>query len=232
MTMSAPTGSAASSLTDERPDDHERPAALARRQRSTYLSQLDLRRQAAAIRRQTAYGLVMGWVLTLVGGFVLCCVPSRVDWLWQTLFIVGLAHLFTAVTLPQALAWPERAWMTVARWQGWVTMSLLLTIVYFLLIWPASFFDRKRTSGFVTWTDQPPDTKTAWQSIDLTESTAAEATPSTTRGYALLLASVIAFFFRRGNYLLIPIVILLIILGLALYFVQSSALAPFIYPLL
>ena len=41
----------------------------------------------------------------------------------------------------------------------------------------------------------------------------------------------IAFFFRRGNYVLLAIVILLVVLGLVLYFVQSSALAPFIYTL-
>ena len=232
MTMSAPTGSAASSLIDKRQDNREQPAPAIRRQRSAYLLQLELRRQAAALRRQTVYGLVMGWVLTLVGGFVLCCVPSRVDWLWQALLILGVAHLLTAVILPQALAWTERAWMTIARWQGWLTMSVLLTIVYFLAIWPASWFDRKLVRGFAAWTDQPPDSKTSWQPIDLTESTAAEVAQSSSRGYALLLASVIAFFFRRGNYLLIPIVILLIILGLVLYFVQSSALAPFIYPLL
>jgi len=115
--MSARTGSVASSLTDERPHDCKSPAPTAHGQRSIYLAQLELRHQAAAIRRQTVYGLVMGWVLTLVGGFVLCCVPSRVDWLWQTLLIVGMVHLLTAVILPQALAWPERAWMTIARWQ-------------------------------------------------------------------------------------------------------------------
>ena len=105
-------------------------------------------------------------------------------------------------------------------------------IVYFVLIWPASFFDRKRTRGFVSWTDQPPGSKSAWQRIELPESTAAEATRSSSRSYVLLLASVIAFFFRRGNYLLLLTLILLLILGLVLYFVQSSALAPFIYPLL
>ena len=41
----------------------------------------------------------------------------------------------------------------------------------------------------------------------------------------LLLVSVIALFFRRGNYVLLPILILLLILGLVLYFVQSSALS-------
>src|SRR5438876_6160053 len=143
MTVGAGTGSAAASLTDERPDDREQPAAPARRQRSPYLSQLDLRRRVAAIRRQTVYGVVMGWVLTLVGAFVLCCVPSRVDWLWQTMSIVGLVHLVAAVVLPQALVWPERAWIALARLQGWLTMTILLTIVYFVLIWPASYFDRK-----------------------------------------------------------------------------------------
>ena len=112
--MSAPTGSAASSLIDERPDDRDSKAAGSRRPRSTHhLQQLELRREAAAIRRQTVYGLVMGWVLVLVGGFVFCCVPSRVDWLWQTMFFIGLAHLIAAVVLPQALAWPERAWIAV-----------------------------------------------------------------------------------------------------------------------
>src|SRR5437764_8979689 len=142
MSMSAPTGSAASSSTDERPDDRQHRAAAVRRPRSTYLERLDLRGEASAIRRQTVYGLVMGWVLTLVGSFVLCCVPSRVDWPWQTMSIVGLVHLIAAVILPQALDWPERAWIAVARLQGWLTMTILLTIVYFVLIWPASYFDR------------------------------------------------------------------------------------------
>src|SRR5438477_7996364 len=115
MTMSVPTGSAASSLTDQRPDDRQTRAAAVRRPRSTYLQHVDLRRESSAIRRQTVYGLVMGWVLTLVGSFLLCCVPSRVDWLWQTMLIVGLVHLAAARVLPQALVWPERAWIAVAR---------------------------------------------------------------------------------------------------------------------
>src|SRR4051794_2505802 len=118
--MSAPTGSAASNSTDARPDIRQAEAAAARRQRSTYLQGLDLRRQTAAIRRQTVYGLALGWILTLGGGFLLCCVSSRVDWLWRTLLLVGLIHLVAAVIMPQALAWPERAWTAMARWQGWL----------------------------------------------------------------------------------------------------------------
>jgi Family of unknown function (DUF5989) len=227
--MSAPPGYAASSSTDERHGPPAEPAAISRRPRSTYLQGLALRREAAAIRRQSVYGLVMGWVLTLVAGFLLFCVPSRLDWLWAILLAIGGLHLAAAVLLPQALAWPERVWIAIARLQGWLVMTTLLTIVFYLLIWPASFFSGRRTRGFVTWDDQPPPTQTAWEKFDLVEIELAETSSNRYRSLPLLLAGVIAFFFRRGDYVLLPILILLIVLGLVLYFVQSSALAPFIY---
>src|SRR5262245_55301092 len=145
MNMSAPTGSAASNWTDERRQITIREAANLPRPRSAYLQSLALRREAAAIRQRTVYGLVMGWVLTLVAGFMFFCVPGPVDWLWSALIIVGLLHLAAAVTLPQLLHWPQRAWIAVARWQGWLIMTALLTITYFALIWPASFASRRRT---------------------------------------------------------------------------------------
>jgi hypothetical protein len=217
--MSAPTGSAASNSTK---------TADAR---VGYLQALALRREALAVRRHIVYGLVMGWVLTLVAGFVFFCVPSRFDWLWCSLMLVGLMHLAAAVIVPQALAWPERAWMIVARWQGWIVMTALLTAIYFVLIWPASVFSRRRTRGFVAWDSHAPKTSTSWEPIELLESDSAWVASNRYRSLPLLLAAVVGFFFRRGNYLLVLIVVLLVLLGLILYFVESSALAPFIYTL-
>jgi len=229
MNMSAPTGSAASSWIDDPDESPVPPEAASRGPRASYLARLALRRQAASIQQQTAYGLVMGWLLLLVASFLYFCVPSRVDWLWATLMVVGGFHLAAAATIPQVLAWPQRAWIGLARWQGWLVMTVLLTIVYFTLIWPASRFSRRRTSGFVGWDDQPPASKTAWQPIDAFDTDMMGSTTPRYRSLPLLLAGVIGFFFRRGDYLLVPIVILLLVLGLVLYFVQTSALAPFLY---
>jgi hypothetical protein len=231
MNMSAPTGSAVLTSTDERPPPAAEAPAAQERPGSAYLHSLALRRQAEAIRRQSAYGLVMGWILTLVAGFIYYCVPSRLDWLWAVLIGVGLLHLAAAVVLPQALAWPERVWMAVARWQGWLVMLILLTVVYFVLLWPAGRLRRRREEGFIAWEDQPPAATFGWRPIDLAETDSGPATQARRRGLPLLLVRVIAFFFRRGNYVLLPILILLLVLGLILYFVQSSALAPFIYTL-
>jgi hypothetical protein len=229
--MSAPTGSAASNWIDEAPDEmplHDRPAQ--RGPRSGYLREVALRREALEIRRQIVYGLAMGWILTLVAGFMYCCVVSRLNWLWVTLVVIGLIHLAAAVILPQALYLPERAWTNIARWQGWLVMTVLLTLVYFALIWPVGLISRRRTRGFVSWETHPNDLKSGWQPMELIETDSELATASY-RSLPLLLASVIGFFFRRGDYLLVLIVILLVVLGLVLYFVQSSALAPFIYTL-
>src|SRR5262245_54155170 len=133
--MSAPPGFAASSSTErQRPNLPPAEAPASRRPRSGYLHDLALRREAQATRQQSAYGLVMGWILTLVAGFMFCCVPSRLDLLWGALIVVGLAHLALAVILPQALAWPQRAWTAIARWQGRLVMTILLTVAYFGLI--------------------------------------------------------------------------------------------------
>jgi hypothetical protein len=195
-----------------------------------HLAALALRREAVAIRQQTVYGLVIGWVLTLCGGFLYFCVISSLNGLWIGILAVGILHLASAVLLPQALALPERAWRTIAHWQGRIVMSVLLTLAFFLLIWPASLFDRRRASGFATWTGTPPKHKSAWQPIERAEFGDSRR-EAEYRSLPVLLAAVIGFFLRRGNYVLVAVVILLLMLGLTLYFVESSALAPFIYTL-
>jgi hypothetical protein len=51
------------------------------------------------------------------------------------------------------------------------------------------------------------------------------------RGTRTSMIGVLAFFIRRGKILLLPAVIILIAFGLALYFVKTSVLAPFLYTL-
>ncbi len=229
--MSVPTGSAASNWTDEaRAEIPPQQRTATSQPRGNYLRDLALRREAMAIRRQIAYGLAIGWLLLLVPGFIYFCVPSRFDSLWSALMVLGAFHLAAAVVVPQALYWPERLWTKVARWQGWVVMTVLLSVIYFGLIWPAGYLSRRRTRGFIAWETHPTDLESAWQPIELVEAEAG-STAAGYRSLSLVLASVVGFFFRRGDYVLVLIVILLVVLGLVLYFVQSSALAPFIYTL-
>lgn len=190
-----------------------------------------MRREGLEVRRLIVFGLSVGWLLALVGGFLFFCVPSRLDPLWGALMLAGFVHLGLAVALPQALVWSEGAWMAVARWQGWLIMSALLSVVYFVLIWPASCFSRRRTRGFAAWESGAPVTRTCWEPMDALQLDKGSRENVRSRSLPVLLAGVIGFFFHRGDYLLVLIVMLLVVLGLLLYFVESSALAPFIYTL-
>jgi hypothetical protein len=231
MRPNVPPGSADSTLIEPRREVLHGPQPGRPPHRGAYLARRAARMQAQAVRAQIVYGLTVGWVLTLGGGFWYCCVPSRLDPLWAAVTLLGTLHLAAAVVVPQLLSVPQRLWARLAHWQGALVMKVLLTLIYLLLIWPAGWLTRRQHRGFLRWTVAPPPGTTAWEPV-LEEPAAAPHHPRSASHSLLWLAlGVLGFFIRRGNYLLVPILIVLLIVGLALYFVQTSALAPLIYTL-
>ena len=209
--------------------------------RSPYLSQLAERREREEVRQLTSFGLTMGWLFTLVGGFCWFCVISQIDWFWRALMTSGLLLLVLGTVLPQALAGPHRLWMGLAHLQGRLVMTVLLTVVYVVMIVPLGWYQRRRQGGgqpFYRWDPtQPaqnlPAGTTAWETLSPSESSPTTTRRQTgrTRSLVSLLAETLSFFAQRGHYLLLPVLLFLLLLGLILFFVQTSALAPFIYTL-
>ena len=182
----------------------------------------------------TNFGLTIGWLFTLLGGFCWFCVISRIDWFWCGLMFVGLGLLMAGTVMPQALYWPHRCWMGLAHLQGRIVMTVLLTVVYFALISPLGAWERRRQKGshpFHTWDKTPPPLMTGWEAIQESalETIAVRQQVSRSRSLISLLSETLIFFAERGHYLLLPVLLFLLLLGLVLFFVQTSALAPFIY---
>ena len=219
-----PNGSSVLNSTDA-------PPALTR---SPYLRRLSERRETEEIRQLTSFGLTVGWLLTILGGFCLFCVISQIDWFWRGLMITGLVLIVLGTVLPQLLSWPHRLWMGLAHLQGRLVMTVLLTIVYFLLISPLGWWERKRHKGsrpFYTWDKTPPSLITGWEPLRESPPVPVELKQGIVRSRSLLsvLTETLVFFAERGHYLLLPVLLFLLFLGLVLFFVQTSALAPFIY---
>ncbi|HEY0984586.1 DUF5989 family protein [Schlesneria sp.] len=199
-----------------------------------YLRQLSERRERDEIRQLTSFGLTIGWLFFLLGGFCWFCVVSPLDGFWHGLMLSGLALMGFGTLLPQALYWPHRIWMSLAHFQGRLVMTLLLTVFYFLLISPLGWWERLRhgnVNPFYSWTTEPPPVTSAWQDLPVEELRESSGSYRRLKSRPLisLFAETFSFFARRGHYLLLPILVLLLVLGLVLFFVQSSALAPFIY---
>ena len=215
-----------------------------------YAHALAERRQLARVEQLAQFGLAVGGVFALTGGFCWLCVVSSLDVLWLTLLLTGSVLVVLGTCVPESLERPCRWWMTLAHWQGRIVMTVVLTMVYFTLIVPAGWLLRRRhgTHPFHTWNGSPPANALGWEPLPQRDhvplSTAASAGGSparlvVTRGIALsdrrslprLLLATLGFFYERGHYLLLPILIVLLGLGLLLFFVQGSVLAPFIYTL-
>lgn len=202
--------------------------------RTAYAARLAERREVEQIRQLTNFGLALGWLFTLLGGFCWLCLISRLDWLWCGMFVAGVILLVFGAVLPQALDRPHRIWMGLAHLQGKVVMTVLLTIVYFTLIWPLGLWERKRRGTvhpFHTWDNAPPVVNSGWEALSPTESSPITISPQNSRRRSLLrmFLETLSFFAERGHYFLLPVLLLLLLLGLILFFVQSSVLAPFIY---
>jgi hypothetical protein len=196
-----------------------------------YAKQLAERREIAHIEQLANFGLALGWVFALVGGFCWFCVISRLDWLWATMLAVGMVLIVLAVLIPELLDVPCRWWMKLAHFQGWLVMTVMLTVVYFTLITPVGWFLRLRkgTHPFYSWEPgKAPALRTAWEPLSVRR--VANANPTARRRSLLtLLLSTVGFFYGRGHYFVLPILIVLLVLGVILFFVQGSVLAPFIY---
>ena len=202
--------------------------------RSRYLRRLDERRETDEIRQLTNFGLTIGWLFTLLGGFCWFCVISQIDWFWRSMMTAGLVLLCLGTVLPQLLFWPRRLWMGLAHLQGRLVMTVLLTVVYFGLMSPLGWWERRRRGGshpFHSWDTNPPTLTTGWEALPQTtpDSIASDAQQKGSRSLVSLFAETLIFFAERGHYLLLPVLLLLLMLGMILFFVQTSALAPFIY---
>ena len=122
--------------------------------------------------------------------------------------------------------------MALANVMGQVVMTVVLTVIYVAWFWPAGTIQRWRngTHPFHTWTHQPPQTAAGWEPLHLdNDAPTTQTTRTSRRSLITQLFGVVGFFARRGHWAMMPILILMLIIGLVLFFISSTALAPFVY---
>lgn len=182
------------------------------------------RQSGAQFRRQVTFGLALGWILVLVGGAYAFFVPFSLGGLWTTVFAVGVALLMTSMLRPTAMEPVERLFRNLTQPIGNFIFKSVLTIVYYLVITPAG---RLMGSGeqFYNWQspEQAPQ-ETAWVERGVPQTRVGPS--GAPLGYRVLAA-----FVSRSNAAMLPAVLILVLGGLLMFFLETSAFAPFIYTL-
>ena len=172
------------------------------------------------------FGLMGGIILMLVGGLnwlsagqgfgeIVCvCVTA-----------LGLLLVLLAIVVPALLRYPYKAFRFFGNTAGKAVFAILLTALYVLLILPVGLILRRKreAQGYFTW-EQPPAPRSLFRTIDHTA-----AAKTGKASYFGIVYRLLSIFAANRKFILIPIVIILVIAGLILFFVSSNVMTAFIY---
>lgn len=190
------------------------------------------RKEHQVLKTNIIFGLVIGWVFTLTGTF-------------KTFFLLeggvapvmlgaGLLSLCVTLIAPNLMAYPQSFMKKIATVVGTALFKAILTLVYFAAVLPAGFIYQKAKKGepFYSWEAKAPASIEGWISKESTASGSSSGSRAQ-RGGPLFLQplQVFSYFIYHSEWIFLPCLVLLLVLGLVGIFVQSTALAPFIYTL-
>ncbi len=197
---------------------------------SGYLGRL---RRREALRRQKAqavFGVAGGSLLLLGFGFRALYVPEASVGPSWAVSALGGALLLAGLVRPGALDGPLALLEKVGNRVGGLLLSALLAAIYFLVITPVGVLHRaiRGTDPFYRWDETAP----AGGIEGWTEKPAAETEPEEgSRWQWTAPLRLVVLVVRRGNYILLPVLVVLVAIGMAMFFVHSTGMAPLIYTL-
>jgi hypothetical protein len=201
----------------------------------TFLARRDKRRQS----RELTQLLVLGWAVSSIcfvsGTYHYLAVIGASDRVWFVVAWAGLLGGLLTLTVPVIWQWPERALRGVGQIVGRTLMFAILGLVYFVFVWPVGLIIQRRTGTrpIYYWNQKAPADAEGWipKSMPPGMPGVAGRKRATQKSAPLSIIQIFTFFVRRGNLLLIPSLLILISVGITLFFLQTSALAPLIYTL-
>jgi hypothetical protein len=198
---------------------------------NTYLKRREARLAFDELKREIIFGMVISTMMLSVGAWRYFIVIGANDILWGGIAALGALGLVAALVFPVLWKGPEGVLSAVMRRLGGVLLGALLALVYVLLIAPVGWLVRKMKGldPIYTWDETVPAGMEGWHRKEVLFETNIGHTGKPNLLRRLL--GVLRFFVGRGHYVFLPALVILIALGMVLFFVQSSALAPFIYTL-
>ena len=200
---------------------------------SGYLMRLRERTGFLALKRQIVLGLVGGWLLLLLGGFRWLYVATARRNTSLALVIAGAALFGLGLLWPRGLAGVEKSIRAATGWIGKTVLLAFLSVTYFLIITPVGVVWRalRGRDPFYGWTGAAPTGMQGWVPKSVVDDHRSASSEASLRGLSSQIFVVVGYFVRNGHFVLVPVVVFLLLAGLVLFFVKSSALAPFLYTL-
>lgn len=196
----------------------------------TYLEKKEYSDAMEELKNETIFGLMGGIILMAVGVLNWLSAAKPWDVIFICVFFLGLAFLLLGVAAPSLLKYPYKAFRLWGNAVGKAVFAVLLAVLYFPLIFPVGLFLRRKreTQGYFAWKQAQPEPRSAFS--DIARADGAAASPRRA-SYWGILYQLFSGLITNRKFILIPAVVILVIVGLILFFVSSNVMTAFIYTL-
>jgi hypothetical protein len=196
-------------------------------------SYLQTKRQREAYEEQKGE-IVFG----LLGGFLLLVLGIVNNWpiygsinvyaiMSYIIIAIGLCFLLLGIIAPALLGLPYKVFVFIGKKIGSAILIILLTIIYGVMVFPVGVFMRKKRkrTGFFTWTGNFPYEETSFQTIRTDDKK--NAGSSIKLPFLKSLYNLFGTLIRNKRTFLIPTTVVLVLLGLILFFAASNVVFNF-----
>jgi len=193
----------------------------------SYLQKKKQREAYEDQKSEIIFGLLAGTVLFLFG----LLYPFPVDPLLKFtvynvisigLINIGLCMILLGIIVPAFLELPYKGFVFLGKKIGEAILLIFLAVTYFIIVLPVGLIIRKRRSslGFFTWSGDYPYEEKSFEKIGAGGGMDIDST----KNFPLLenIYKLFGTLIRHKRSFLIPIVIILLLLGLILFFAASN----------
>ncbi len=199
-----------------------------------FLHRRRLREQSRALTKHLVLGWGLSFVMLFLGAYHYFAVVGASDSFWLALMYAGALAGTLTLLVPVVWMWPEAALHKVGNVVGTALMISILAAIYCFVVWPTGVVLRavRGSAPIYRWSEAVPAGAEGWIEKRMPPDLPAIAGHKVSmRPRRSGLGKLLLFFAKGGNVIFLPVLIILVSLGLALFFLQSSALAPLIYTL-
>lgn len=187
---------------------------------NSYIEKRRIRLERFRERENFIFGITMGFILLLLNIYIFL---SRYDNSSKDQFnvffmVIGTILILLAVIYPNILDPLHKLFKAIFNVIGKILISILLTIIYFLLVYPIGLIMQKKNKSI--------DENTNFTNYD--------GNVEFTSKNSFMIFKIFGVFkiFTDERYMLmLPLIIVLLLFSILFIFVQSSVITPFIYTL-
>lgn len=190
-----------------------------------YLQEKKIRENRKNYKDNVLFGMLGGVFLAFLSFVQFLRVGKGWDILWAIVFVFAILLFMIAIIYTPLVEPIKNGFMKVGNAIGNLVFKLLLIIMYITFFIPAGKLMDKRKYEFYSWETGLSGAKGFIDREMLYNSDSDYSDKN------ISLYRVISFFMERRQFVMLPALVILLVLGIVLFFLSSTVVAPFIYTL-